>query len=132
MNASGSPTPANGRPVRAGAGIAGHRHAALPVRSLLDDQHLGLDVALDAPGGSDLESTTAVHVALVVAVDDDVVGLDRAADAGLGADDQRPLAFDLSLRLALDPQVAIADVLPVEAGMGIDHALVAALIATRE
>src|SRR5437762_6051646 len=106
-------------------GIARHRHATLPVRAFLDHEHLGLDVALDATRRADLEAPAAVDVALVVAVDDHVVRLDRGADARLGADDQRPLALDLALGLAFDAEVAIADVLPVEAGVGVDHALVA-------
>src|SRR5688572_25853847 len=117
---------------RARAGLASHRHAALPVGAFLDHEHLCLDVALDPAGRADLEATAAFDVTLVVAVDDHVVRLDRAADAGLRADDQGSLAFELTLRLALDPQVAVADGLPVEAGMGIDDALVAALIAAGE
>ena len=58
--------------------LARHRHASLPVGAFLDDQHLGLDVALDAACGTDLEAATAVDVTLVVAADDDVVGLDGA------------------------------------------------------
>ena len=114
------------------ARLTGHRHAALPMGALLDHEHLGLDVALDATRRADLEATAAIDVALVIAVDDHVVRLDRAADSSLGADDERSLAFDLALRLALDPQVAVADVLPVEAGMGIDDALVAAIVTAGE
>src|SRR6188508_1610009 len=110
------------------ARLTGHRHAALPVGALLDHEHLGLDVALDPTRRADLESTAAIDVALVIAVDDHVMRLDRAADSSLWADDERSLAFDLALRLALDPQVAVTDVLPVEAGMGIDDALVAAIV----
>ena len=80
----------------------------------------------------DLEAPAAVDVTLVVAADDDVVRLDGALRAGLRADDQGSLALDLALRLAFDAEVAVADVLAVEARMGIDHRLVAPITATRE
>jgi hypothetical protein len=57
------------------------------------------------------------------------MGGDTAPHASLGADDQRSLALDLALGLALDPQVAVGDILAVEASMGIDDALVAGVIA---
>src|SRR5947207_9624640 len=77
------------RGLRRSRGVAGHGHASLPVRALLDHQHLRLDVALDASGGPNLEASAAVDVTLVVTVDDHVACLDRGADPGLGADDQR-------------------------------------------
>src|SRR5512142_191269 len=52
--------------------LAGHRHRALPVGALLDDEHLGLHGALNATGCPDLEAATAVHVTFVIAVDDHV------------------------------------------------------------
>src|SRR5918994_2414304 len=117
---------------RARTGLAGHRDATFPVGTFLDDQHLRFDVALDAAGGADLEASTAVDVALVVAVDDHVVRLDRAANARLRADDQGALALDLALRLPLDSQVAVTDVLPVETGVGVDDRLVAAIAGAGE
>src|SRR5690606_28000365 len=109
----------------AGTGLAGHGDPALPVGALVDDEDLRLDGALHATGRADLESATAVHGTLVIAVDDHVVGLDRAAHAGLRADAQRSLALDLALCLALDPQIAVADVLAVDPGMRVDDRLVA-------
>ena len=115
---------------RARTGLARHRDAALPVVSSLTTSTGVLMLPFTRPGRADLEPPAAIDVALVVTVDDDVVGLDRAADASLRADDQRSLAFDFALCLALDPQVAVADVLAVEAGVRVDDVFIAPIVSS--